>query len=125
MYGREIEERALEFFQDVVPYLDSLELKDLLDNLDLDDIIDYVEYSDKFRVISADEFEEYQDLKNADILEEEDPDMEKLDDIKRKLNTILQFTIPLSTELNQINNSLGIKYEEIVNTIKDEDNSIK
>ena len=45
--------------------------------------------------------------------------------IKRKLNTILQFTIPLSTELNQINNSLGIKYEEIVNTIKDEDNSIK
>ena len=125
MYGRDIEEKALEFFQDIVPYLDSRELKDLLDNLDLDDIIDYVEYSDKFRVISADEFEEYQDLKNADILEEEDPDMEKLDDIKRKLNTILQFTIPLSTELNQINNSLGIKYEEIVNTIKDEDNSIK
>ena len=125
MYGRDIEEKALEFFQDVVPYLDSRELKDLLDNLDLDDIIDYVEYSDKFRVISADEFEEYQDLKNAGIVEEEDPDMEKLDDIKRKLNTILQFTIPLSTELNQINNSLGIKYEEIVNIIKDEDNSIK
>ena len=125
MYGRDIEEKALEFFKDVVPYLDSRELKDLLDNLDLDDIIDYVEYSDKFRVISADEFEEYQDLKNAGIVEEEDPDMEKLDDIKRKLNTILQFTIPLSTELNQINNSLGIKYEEIVNIIKDEDNSIK
>ena len=125
MYGRDIEEKALEFFQDVVPYLDSRELKDLLDNLDLDDIIDYVEYSDKFRVISADEFEEYQYLKNAGIVEEEDPDMEKLDDIKRKLNTILQFTIPLSTELNQINNSLGIKYEEIVNIIKDEDNSIK
>lgn len=123
MYRRDIEEKALEFFQDVVPYLDSRELKDLLDNLDLDDIIDYVEYSDKFRVISADEFEEYQDLKNAGIVE--DPDMEKLDDIKRKLNTILQFTIPLSTELNQINNSLGIKYEEIVNIIKDEDNSIK
>ena len=124
MYGREIEERALEFFQDVVPYLDSLELKDLLDNLDLDDIIDYVEYSDKFRVISADEFEEYQDLKNAGIVE--DSNMEKLEDIKRKLNTILHFTIPLSTELNQINNSLGIKYEEIVNKIiKDEDNSIK
>ena len=123
MYGRDIEEKALEFFQDVVPYLDSRELKDLLDNLDLDDIIDYVEYSDKFRVISADEFEEYQDLKNAGIVE--DSNMEKLDDIKRKLNTILQFTIPLSTELNQINNSLGIKYEEIVNTIKDEDNSIK
>ena len=123
MYGRDIEEKALEFFQDVVPYLDSRELKDLLDNLDLYDIIDYVEYSDKFRVISADEFEEYQDLKNAGIVE--DSDMEKLDDIKRKLNTILQFTIPLSTELNQINNSLGIKYEEIVNTIKDEDNSIK
>ena len=124
MYGREIEERALEFFQDAVPYLDSLELKDLLDNLDLDDIIDYVEYSDKFRVISADEFEEYQDLKNAGIVE--DSNMEKLEDIKRKLNTILHFTIPLSTELNQINNSLGIKYEEIVNTIiKDEDNSIK
>ena len=123
MYGIDIEEKALEFFQDVVPYLDSRELKDLLDNLDLDDIIDYVEYSDKFRVISADEFEEYQDLKNAGIVE--DPDKEKLDDIKRKLNTILQFTIPLSTELNQINNSLGIKYEEIVNIIKDEDNSIK
>ena len=123
MYGRDIEEKALEFFQDVVPYLDSRELKDLLDNLDLDDIIDYVEYSDKFRVISADEFEEYQDLKNAGIVE--DSNMEKLEDIKRKLNTILHFTIPLSTELNQINNSLGIKYEEIVNTIKDEDNSIK
>ena len=123
MYGRDIEEKALEFFQDVVPYLDSRELKDLLDNLDLYDIIDYVEYSDKFRVISADEFEEYQDLKNAGIVE--DSNMEKLEDIKRKLNTILQFTIPLSTELNQINNSLGIKYEEIVNTIKDEDNSIK
>lgn len=118
MYGRDIEEKALEFFQDIVPYLDSRELKDLLDNLDLDDIIYYVEYSDKFRVISADEFEEYQDLK-------EDSNMEKLEDIKRKLNTILHFTIPLSTELNQINNSLGIKYEEIVNTIKDEDNSIK
>ena len=125
MYGRNIEDKALEFFQDVVPYLDSHELKDLLDNLDLDYIIDYVEYSDKFRVISADEFEEYRYLKNAGILEEEDPDMEKLDDIKRKLNTILQFTIPLSTELNQINNSLEIKYEEIVNIIKDEDNSIK
>ena len=124
MYGIDIEEKALEFFQDVVPYLDSRELKDLLDNLDLDDIIDYVEYSDKFRVISADEFEEYQDLKNAGIVE--DSNMEKLEDIKRKLNTILHFTIPLSTELNQINNSLGIKYEEIVNTIiKDEDNSIK
>ena len=57
MYGRDIEEKALEFFQDVVLYLDSRELKDLLDNLDLDDIIDYVEYSDKFKVISADEFE--------------------------------------------------------------------
>lgn len=123
MYGRDIEEKALEFFQDVVLYLDSRELKDLLDNLDLDDIIDYVEYSDKFKVISADEFEEYQDLKNAGIVE--DSNMEKLEDIKRKLNTILHFTIPLSTELNQINNSLGIKYEEIVNTIKDEDNSIK
>lgn len=123
MYGRDIEEKALEFFQDVVPYLDSRELKDLLDNLDLDDIIYYVEYSDKFRVISADEFEEYQYLKNAGIVE--DSNMEKLEDIKRKLNTILHFTIPLSTELNQINNSLGIKYEEIVNTIKDEDNSIK
>ena len=123
MYGRDIEKKALEFFQDVVTYLDSHELKDLLDNLDLYDIIDYVEYSDKFRVISADEFEEYQDLKNAGIVE--DSDMEKLDDIKRKLNTILQFTIPLTTEFNQINISLGIKYEEIVNTIKDEDNSIK
>ena len=123
MYGRDIEEKALEFFQDVVLYLDSRELKDLLDNLDLDDIIDYVEYSDKFKVISADEFEEYQDLKNAGIVE--DSNMEKLEDIKRKLNTILHFTIPLSTELNQINNSLGIKYEEIVNIIKDEDNSIK
>ena len=125
MYGRNIEDKALEFFQEVVPYLDSRELKDLLDNLDLDDIIDYVEYSDKFRVISADEFEEYEALKNAGIVEEEDPDMEKLNEIKVRLNTILQFTIPLSTELNQINNSLGIKYEEIVNIIKDEDNSIK
>ena len=123
MYGRNIEEKALEFFQDVVPYLDSRELKDLLDNIDLDDIIDYVEYSDKFRVISADEFEEYQDLKNAGIVE--DPSIEKLNEIKIRLNTILQFTIPLSTELNQINNSLGIKYEEITNIIKDEDNSIK
>lgn len=70
MYRRDIEEKALEFFQDVVPYLDSCELKDLLDNLDLDDIIYYVEYSDKFRVISADEFEEYQDLKNAGIVED-------------------------------------------------------
>ena len=123
MYGRNIEDKALEIFQEVVPYLDSRELKDLLDNIDLDEIIDYVEYSDKFRVISADEFEEYQDLKNAGIVE--DPSIEKLNEIKIRLNTILQFTIPLSTELNQINNSLGIKYEEITNIIKDEDNSIK
>ena len=108
MYRRDIEEKALKFFQDVVPYLNSRELKDLLDNLDLDDIldnldlddiIDYVEYSDKFRVISADEFEEYQDLKNAGIVE--DSNMEKLDDIKRKLNTILQFTIPCLISLNK------------------------
>ena len=121
-----IEEKTVEFLKEIVPYLGSSDLRDLLDYIDLDDIMEYVEYSDKWRVISMEDFEDYEALKSNTIseVEEDENDLDYLKGTNLRLRAILENAENLKRFLDNTSEELRVTYEKN-QTIINESNSNK